>query len=199
MAAVRPAGPPSVFSSSSPIWFWLGFIIAGLLIAWVFASPLLYPPAGSYWVNAGACLLLTGVVLGWGLFVRARRELVLVRDRRDGTRRLYGVDTQGLTALRAYLESTWHAALAAFAEDPPAKARLMPLSVAGAFHTVHMAPAVDRLASLAGRLTDLSTRILGKRREVTAVVVEELWPDFSESQLDAALAWYTRQDRTRGG
>ena len=32
--------------------------------------------------------------------------------------------------------------LAAFAEDPPAKARLMPLSVAGAFHTTHMAPAV---------------------------------------------------------
>jgi signal transduction histidine kinase len=51
-------------------------IIAGLLIAWIFASPLLYPQAGSYWVNAGACLLLTGVVLGWGLFVRAQRELV---------------------------------------------------------------------------------------------------------------------------
>src|SRR3954471_6450843 len=40
-------------------------IIGGLLIAWAFASPLLYPPAGSYWVNAGACLLVTGVVLGW--------------------------------------------------------------------------------------------------------------------------------------
>ncbi|RYB88363.1 acyltransferase domain-containing protein [Nocardioides glacieisoli] len=39
--------------------------------------------------------------------------------------------------------------LAAFAEDGPAKARLMPLSVAGAFHTAHMAPAVERLASLA--------------------------------------------------
>ena len=39
--------------------------------------------------------------------------------------------------------------LAALAEDPPAKARLIPLSVAGAFHTTHMAPAVDRLASLA--------------------------------------------------
>src|ERR1700760_3208989 len=51
-------------------------IIAGLLIAWAFASPLLYPPAGDYWANAGACVLLTGVVLGWGLFVRARRELV---------------------------------------------------------------------------------------------------------------------------
>ena len=51
-------------------------VIAGLLIAWAFASPLLYPPSGDYWVNAGACLLVTGVVLGWGLFVRARRELV---------------------------------------------------------------------------------------------------------------------------
>ncbi|HEY0774263.1 MAG TPA: acyltransferase domain-containing protein [Nocardioidaceae bacterium] len=39
--------------------------------------------------------------------------------------------------------------LAAFAEDAPAKARLMPLSVAGAFHTEHMAPAVDALGSLA--------------------------------------------------
>src|ERR1700759_560263 len=43
-------------------------VIVGLLIAWAFASPLLYPRAGSYWVNAGTCLLLTGVVLGWGLF-----------------------------------------------------------------------------------------------------------------------------------
>src|SRR5204863_6068719 len=47
-----------------------------LLNARAFASPLLFPPAGNYWVNAGACLLLTGVVLGWGLFLRARRELV---------------------------------------------------------------------------------------------------------------------------
>src|SRR3954464_7140054 len=46
-------------------------VIAGLLIAWAFASPLLYASAGSYWVNVGGCLLLTGVVLGWGLFVRA--------------------------------------------------------------------------------------------------------------------------------
>lgn len=38
--------------------------------------------------------------------------------------------------------------LAAFQDEPPAKARLMPLSVAGAFHTEHMAPAVDRLKVL---------------------------------------------------
>ncbi|QBR91581.1 acyltransferase domain-containing protein [Nocardioides euryhalodurans] len=39
--------------------------------------------------------------------------------------------------------------LEALAAAPPAKARLMPLSVAGAFHTEHMGPAVGRLASLA--------------------------------------------------
>ncbi|WP_083951757.1 ACP S-malonyltransferase [Actinomadura rubrobrunea] len=39
--------------------------------------------------------------------------------------------------------------LAALKEDPPPKARLRPLSVAGAFHTEHMAPAVDALRRLA--------------------------------------------------
>jgi 4-oxalocrotonate tautomerase len=34
----------------------------------------------------------------------------------------------------------------------------------------------ERLQVLAKRLTDLTVQILGKRREVTAVVVEELWP-----------------------
>ncbi|MEO5876579.1 MAG: ACP S-malonyltransferase [Streptosporangiaceae bacterium] len=39
--------------------------------------------------------------------------------------------------------------LAAFAEEPPAKARLRPLPVAGAFHTRHMAPAVAALHAAA--------------------------------------------------
>ena len=39
--------------------------------------------------------------------------------------------------------------LAALEADPPAKARLRPLPVAGAFHTDHMAPAVDTLSRLA--------------------------------------------------
>lgn len=38
--------------------------------------------------------------------------------------------------------------LAALAADPPAKARVIPLQVAGAFHTHHMAPAVDALREL---------------------------------------------------
>ena len=41
------------------------------------------------------------------------------------------------------------AQLEALAADPPARARLTSLSVAGAFHTQHMAPAVGHLASLA--------------------------------------------------
>jgi [acyl-carrier-protein] S-malonyltransferase len=43
--------------------------------------------------------------------------------------------------------------LAALAADPPAKARVIPLQVAGAFHTEHMAPAVDVLGRLARAIT----------------------------------------------
>lgn len=52
--------------------------------------------------------------------------------------------------------------LAALAEDPPARARLIPLSVAGAFHTVHMEPAVSRLAELAPAIptNDPATQLL---------------------------------------
>jgi [acyl-carrier-protein] S-malonyltransferase len=38
--------------------------------------------------------------------------------------------------------------LKALAENPPAKARVIPLKVAGAFHTSHMSPAVSALESL---------------------------------------------------
>jgi DNA-binding transcriptional ArsR family regulator len=47
--------------------------------------------------------------------LRVLKEAGLVRDRQDGTRRLYGVDPSGLRVLRAYLERYWDAALAAFA------------------------------------------------------------------------------------
>ncbi|MFD2093394.1 acyltransferase domain-containing protein [Blastococcus deserti] len=42
--------------------------------------------------------------------------------------------------------------LAALKDDPPAKARIMPLSVAGAFHTDYMAPARAELEGLIGGL-----------------------------------------------
>jgi [acyl-carrier-protein] S-malonyltransferase len=55
--------------------------------------------------------------------------------------------------------------LEAFADDPPAKARLVPLSVAGAFHTDHMRPAVDDLGRLARAVTthDSRTRLISNR------------------------------------
>jgi [acyl-carrier-protein] S-malonyltransferase len=55
--------------------------------------------------------------------------------------------------------------LAALADDPPARARLVPLSVAGAFHTEHMAPAVERLRTLAAAVTthDPRTRVISNR------------------------------------
>jgi [acyl-carrier-protein] S-malonyltransferase len=56
-------------------------------------------------------------------------------------------------------------ALAAFAEEPPAKARLVPLSVAGAFHTEHMTPAVDVLGKLARSVSthDPRTPVISNR------------------------------------
>jgi [acyl-carrier-protein] S-malonyltransferase len=60
---------------------------------------------------------------------------------------------QGLTAANANGAGQTVAAgtldqLAALAADPPAKARVIALQVAGAFHTSHMAPAVDALQTL---------------------------------------------------
>lgn len=55
--------------------------------------------------------------------------------------------------------------LAALAEQPPAKARVIPLSVAGAFHTAHMEPAVTALAEHASAMTpaDAGTDLLSNR------------------------------------
>lgn len=49
--------------------------------------------------------------------------------------------------------------LAAFAADPPEKARVRPLAVAGAFHTHHMAPAVARLDQLVPAVTVRDPRV----------------------------------------
>lgn len=43
--------------------------------------------------------------------------------------------------------------LTALAGDPPTKARVIPLQVAGAFHTHHMQPAVEQLAETAATIT----------------------------------------------
>lgn len=77
------------------------------------------------------------------------------------------LDEHGLTAANTNAAGQVVAAgtldqLAALAADRPAKARIVPLQVAGAFHTAHMAQAVDVLARYARAITpsDPRTRLL---------------------------------------
>jgi DNA-binding transcriptional ArsR family regulator len=52
--------------------------------------------------------------------LRVLKEAGLVTERRNGTRRIYRVDPDGVATLRAYFDEFWNEALAAFkgaAED----------------------------------------------------------------------------------
>lgn len=80
---------------------------------------------------------------------------------------LAAIEAQGLTAANNNGSGQIVAAgtveqLAGLQANPPARARLIQLSVAGAFHTVHMEPAVAHLDRLARAITtqDPRTRLL---------------------------------------
>jgi len=102
------------------------------------------------------------------------QALTLVRERGQAMATAAAVTDTGMTAVLGGIEADVLAALdkhgltpantngagqivaggtleqlAAFKADAPARARLIPLSVAGAFHTAHMAPAVERLREAA--------------------------------------------------
>ncbi len=47
--------------------------------------------------------------------LKVLKEAGLVTDRKDGTRRYYGVNREGLVELRAYLDEFWEDVLANFA------------------------------------------------------------------------------------
>lgn len=53
--------------------------------------------------------------------LKVLKDVGLVLDRRDGTRRLYEVDSEGLGRLRDHLDSFWQRSLAAFAERAEAE------------------------------------------------------------------------------
>jgi DNA-binding transcriptional ArsR family regulator len=46
--------------------------------------------------------------------LKVLKDVGLVSDQRDGTRRLYRVDPAGLAVLRSYLDQFWERSLAAF-------------------------------------------------------------------------------------
>jgi len=102
---------------------------------------------------------------------------------------LAALDAQGLTAANDNGPGQIVAAgtmdqLQALADQPPAKARLIALSVAGAFHTEHMAPAVGHMATLARSVSthDPRTPLISNRdgqvvhdgREVVARIVGQI-------------------------
>lgn len=111
---------------------------------------------------------------------------VLGGDREDVTRALA---RHGLTAANDNGAGQVVAAgtleqLEAFKAEPPEKARLIPLSVAGAFHTEHMGPAVRTLASYAKAVSvhDPRTALISNRdgavvqegRDVLARIVSQV-------------------------
>ena len=49
--------------------------------------------------------------------LRVLRSAKLVRDRREGTNRIYSATPEGLSALRRYLDSLWTDVLTAYAGD----------------------------------------------------------------------------------
>jgi DNA-binding transcriptional ArsR family regulator len=55
--------------------------------------------------------------------LRVLKDAGLVRDRAQGTRRLYQVDPNGLVALRDYLDGFWDTALDAFRDEAERSAR----------------------------------------------------------------------------
>jgi [acyl-carrier-protein] S-malonyltransferase len=80
--------------------------------------------------------------------------------------------------------------LAAFAENPPQGARLRPLRVAGAFHTTHMAPAVETLAEAAAgtAVKDPSITLLSNK-DGAVVTSGADWLNRIVAQIAAPVRW----------
>jgi [acyl-carrier-protein] S-malonyltransferase len=82
------------------------------------------------------------------------------------------------------------AQLAEFAANPPAGARLRPLRVAGAFHTRHMAPAVEALAAAAAGTTVKDPAItLLSNRDGAVVTAGDDWIERVVSQVASPVRW----------
>jgi [acyl-carrier-protein] S-malonyltransferase len=108
---------------------------------------------------------------------------------------LAAIEAHGLTAANVngagqIVAAGTLAQLAAFAADPPAGARLRPLSVAGAFHTHHMASAVDALAAAAADLQARDpVRPLLSNRDGAVVKSGPDWLDRIINQVSAPVRW----------
>jgi [acyl-carrier-protein] S-malonyltransferase len=101
-----------------------------------------------------------------------------------------GLDAANINAPGQIVAAGTIEQLEALAADPPTGARLRPLSVAGAFHTRHMAPAVKMLAQLspAVPVNDPATRMLSNADGAIVNSGEDLLARLV-AQVSAPVRW----------
>ncbi|MGW9630982.1 ACP S-malonyltransferase [Agromyces sp. NPDC055520] len=81
-------------------------------------------------------------------------------------------------------------ALEALKAEPPAGARVIPLQVAGAFHTRYMRPAVDRLAEVAAGLAPTDPTLpLWTNRDGSPVTSGAAFLDLLVGQVSSPVRW----------
>jgi len=81
-------------------------------------------------------------------------------------------------------------ALEALKNDPPAGARVMPLQVAGAFHTRYMAPAVETLRTAVAELSPADpVRTIWTNRDGSAVASGSAFLDLLVGQVASPVRW----------
>ncbi|HEY2557810.1 MAG TPA: ACP S-malonyltransferase, partial [Diaminobutyricibacter sp.] len=81
-------------------------------------------------------------------------------------------------------------ALAQLSENPPARARVIPLQVAGAFHTQYMQPAVDHLTTFAASLTATDPTLpIWTNRDGSRVESGKTFVDLLVGQVSSPVRW----------
>jgi len=102
----------------------------------------------------------------------------------------HGLTPANINAAGQIVAAGTRAQLDALAADPPAGARLRPLSVAGAFHSPHMAPAVDALRAAAAGVTIADPAIpLLSNLDGAAVASGADWLERIITQVSAPVRW----------
>jgi [acyl-carrier-protein] S-malonyltransferase len=102
----------------------------------------------------------------------------------------HGLTPANINATGQIVAAGTLAQLAALAADPPAGTRLRPLSVAGAFHSLHMAPAVSALREAAAgvAVADPGMELLSNL-DGAAVSTGADWLDRIITQVSAPVRW----------
>ena len=102
----------------------------------------------------------------------------------------HGLTPANINATGQIVAAGTLAQLAALAADPPAGARLRPLSVAGAFHSPHMAPAVSALREAAAGVTVADPEMeLLSNLDGAAVRTGADWLERIITQVSAPVRW----------